>query len=210
MPCNYHLHKDCALATPYTFHPFFEDCNFKFFTRPPGKLERCCDACGRNVQGFVYHCEKCGNDLHPCCAQLPRVIGDDKMKLHLHHKVKSNCHRCGWMKVRKKERSWSYVSTSKEYCFHVSCVKDMLVEEWEKEYFGHDHEEVGKNGLALQIKVPKLQLSVPNNKGANGKFNKYWNIIKVAIQVIISILVGDPTALVGGLITSVITSAFSP
>ncbi|XP_058099887.1 uncharacterized protein LOC131244271 [Magnolia sinica] len=161
--------------------------------------ERYCD-------GFDYHRTKCGRDLHPYCASLPRVIGDNEVKLNLHHKVRSNCHKCGWMERRKWATSWSYVSTCEGYCFHVSCVKDMLVERWEKGYFG-PYGEVGENGLALETSVQSLQLTLPNNNCASGKFNKYWRILNIgALKFIISVLIGDPTAVVAGLIASVISS----
>ncbi|PIA26978.1 hypothetical protein AQUCO_08400028v1 [Aquilegia coerulea] len=59
-------------------------------------------------------CNRCGRAVHGC----------------VYH-----CHNCGTQKWGKG-LAWSYRSTCKEYHFHVSCVKDMVVKKWEQEYFG--------------------------------------------------------------------------
>ncbi|RVX12246.1 hypothetical protein CK203_010573 [Vitis vinifera] len=76
--CEFDLHKSCAVAPPTITHPFYKKCEFQFLHQPPGAALRICDACGKDVLGFVYHCKRCGFDLHPCCANLPQVLNDGK------------------------------------------------------------------------------------------------------------------------------------
>ncbi|KAL5973281.1 hypothetical protein ACLOJK_029931 [Asimina triloba] len=154
---------------------------------------------------------------------LPRSIGSDDVKLELRPKVSSKCDRCGWKERRKQLRSWSYVSTCGGYCFHVSCVKEAILERWEKVRFGNvDHDDDDDNegdedgesscstALALENTASGLgsglQLVVQNNGGSGGKLGRYWRILKMALKFVISVIVGDPTGIVGGLITSL----FSP
>lgn len=87
--CDYDLHKHCALPTAATVvhHPFYRKCEFQFMARPPGHLPRYCNACEKDVNGFVYHCRSCGFDLHPCCANLPYVLDAGDLKLYLYRKV---------------------------------------------------------------------------------------------------------------------------
>ncbi|BAH95772.1 Os12g0596300 [Oryza sativa Japonica Group] len=77
--CDHDLHRQCALPLspppPPLRHPFYPRCAFVFLARAPGAPgTRYCNACGRDVAGFVYHCRACGFDLHPCCATLPHVL----------------------------------------------------------------------------------------------------------------------------------------
>jgi hypothetical protein len=73
--CNYILHEECAYPDySYVFHPFFEKSNFEFYNTPPGYRARYCDACGKDVLGYVYHCTSTNIDLHPCCLKLKIVF----------------------------------------------------------------------------------------------------------------------------------------
>ncbi|RWR76079.1 cysteine/histidine-rich C1 domain-containing protein [Cinnamomum micranthum f. kanehirae] len=52
----------------------------------PGNLQRKCDACLKEVGGFVFHYKGCGYDLHPVCAQLPLLVHDGNIELGPHRK----------------------------------------------------------------------------------------------------------------------------
>jgi len=84
--CNFNLHEECAMPEPSAFHPFFSKCDFRFYENAPGSSDRFCDACGKDVRGFVYQCSH-ENDLHPCCMKLQRTLIGDGVKLHLSDKV---------------------------------------------------------------------------------------------------------------------------
>ncbi|KAF5198976.1 Cysteine/Histidine-rich C1 domain family protein [Thalictrum thalictroides] len=202
--CNYDLHKDCALAPSSTFHPFYKKCSFEFLKSVPDGPERCCDACGRDVHGFVYHCHNYGYDLHPSCANLPHVLEGEGVELHLRESLLSKCYKCKSKGPKTRVRGWSYRSTCKEYHFHVSCMKDMVVGKWEQEYFGGT--ELNSVGMEITQLVPSLQLTSQSGASSGkGKISKYWRIVKMVLKVIISSMIGDPiggiTCLIGSLLS---------
>lgn len=197
--CDFDLHKHCALPTPSISHPFYTKCTFQFLTRAPGDTPRFCNACEKDVGGFVYHCRSCGYDLHPCCADLPRVLDDGDMKLFLYRKVCSSCHRCG-----RKGRSWSYRSKCKKYNLHVACVKEMLVDNWQEIYFGKNTSTGSTR--KLETRIPSLKGTLENHHHRKrGKVRKCCEMAAMAVQFIISAVLGDPTAVIAGVIGSLIS-----
>lgn len=209
--CDYDLHKHCAVPNTSTvlYHPFYRKCMFEFMIRPPGDIPRFCNACEKDVKGFVFHCRSCGFDLHPCCANLPDLLHADDMKLYLYRKVKAPCHRCG-----RKGRSWSYRSSCKKYNLHVSCVIEMLVESWQEIYFGYGR---GAAGTSSVNNFTFDMNNIPSIRGTNdnrhrhkhkskGKVNKCCEIAALAVQFIISAVLGDPTAIIAGVVGSFISS----
>ena len=83
------------------FHPFFKTCEFKFVENVEG--ERRCDACAKDVLGFVYQCQhKKAYDLHRC-MKLERNLNGDGVKLYLREKVSSGlkCLKCKSKNVAK-------------------------------------------------------------------------------------------------------------
>ena len=195
--CDFDLHMHCAMITsPTLLHPFYTKCNFQFMSKPPGDTPRYCNACEKDVRGFLYHCKACGFDLHPCCAKLPMVLDDGEVKLYLYRKVSSPCHRCG-----RKGRSWSYRSKCKNYNLHVACVRDMLVENWH---------EVCVKGRGVNSNIPSLRntLYTPHSsRRSKGKVKKCCEIAGLAVQVVISAVLGDPTALIAGIVGSFMSRA---
>ncbi|OVA18339.1 Protein kinase C-like [Macleaya cordata] len=218
-PCNFDLHKDCILATSSTSHPFYPKCNFNFLDHAPGIRSRYCDACGKDVKGFVYHCTKTGRDLHPCCSNLPYEIEGEGVKLTLHEKLSSKCSWCGKRRLWKGVTGWSYVSTCDTFHFHVSCVKEMLVKKWENGHFRkgaaggtrvEQFDDDENTSLALERNViQNMQLATVNqadNRIQDG-VRKYWRIVKMVVKVIVSTIIGDPTAAVAWLIESIVSSS---
>ncbi|KAK4746588.1 hypothetical protein SAY87_025625 [Trapa incisa] len=203
--CDFDLHVHCAVPSPTICHPFYTKCSFQFLSRPPGHVPRYCNACEKDVSGFLYHCRSCGFDLHPCCAKLPMVLDDGEVKLHLYRKVSSSCHRCG-----RKGRSWSYRSTCKRYNLHVACVREMLAESW-SDVYGGGRGKVGTIGggstrRPLETRIPSLKntLQTPHSK-SRGKVKKCCEMAGLALQFVISAVLGDPTALIAGVIGSLMS-----
>ncbi|KAL9238178.1 hypothetical protein vseg_012641 [Gypsophila vaccaria] len=207
--CEYDLHMHCAIPTSSIYHPFYPKCSFIFMSRPPGNIPRYCNACERPVTGFLYHCNSCGFDLHPCCAKLPTVLDDGSGMLYLYRKVSGPCQRCG-----KKGRSWTYRSSDKKYNLHVACVKDMLIESWHELYYGQ--------GLSTTTTIgePNRISNVPGLKGAllqthshskynssksKGKVQKCCEMAGMTLQFVISAVLGDPTSLIAGVVGSLMT-----
>ncbi|XP_054780840.1 uncharacterized protein LOC129288347 [Prosopis cineraria] len=145
--CHFVLHDHCATARPTDrprIHPLMGNRQFEFLWEPPGgPKHRYCDACGRDVQGFLYHDQsRRGFDLHPCCMNLKRTMSDPqgKIKLSLKDKVHQRCKKCKRKdldNVRSEEpfRGWSYVSSCGKHTFHVYCAKTLIMDNWESGYF---------------------------------------------------------------------------
>ncbi|XP_010243310.1 PREDICTED: uncharacterized protein LOC104587404 [Nelumbo nucifera] len=197
--CDFDLHIHCALPSPSIYHPFYKKCSFQFFARPPGNVPRFCNACEKDVNGFVYHCKSCGFDLHPTCANLPRVLDDGEVKLYLYRKVSSACHKCG-----RKGRSWSYRSSCKKYNLHVACVREILVESWHELYFGRGN---GNGIKKLETRIPSLKGTFNVQHRSKGKVKKCCEMAGMAIQFIISAVLGDPTTLIAGVVGSLISKS---
>ncbi|XP_054779339.1 protein VACUOLELESS GAMETOPHYTES-like [Prosopis cineraria] len=195
--CDYDLHVHCAIPSPSICHPFYKKCSFQFLIRPPGEMARYCNACEKGVSGFVYHCRSCGFDLHPCCAKLPMVLDDGEIKLYLYRKVSSACHRCG-----RKGRSWSYRSNCKKYNLHVACVREMLVESWHEIYME------SYKGKGSGTRIPRLKNTLQSSHGSGrskGKVKKCCEIAGLAVQFVISAVLGDPTVLIAGVVGSLMS-----
>ncbi|XP_042000932.1 uncharacterized protein LOC121750463 [Salvia splendens] len=188
--CDFELHTHCGMPSPTIAHPFYHKCSFQFMRRPPGPVARYCNACEKDVSGFVYHCRLCGFDLHPCCAKLPMMIDDGEIKLYLYKNVSAACDRCG-----RKGRSWSYISSCKKYNLHVACVKEMLVDSWHEICYS----ESSRKGNG----IPSLRFALQahnHKKSRKGKVEKCCEVAGLALQFVISAVLGDPTSLIVALV----------
>ncbi|GLT90838.1 hypothetical protein SLE2022_087550 [Rubroshorea leprosula] len=92
--CNFGFHEHCGKPSLSISHPLFPKCSFQFLSRPPGDTPGICDACKKDVTGFVYR-SGCGYYLHPSCAKLPGVLKDGEVELFLREKVSAPCNKCG-------------------------------------------------------------------------------------------------------------------
>ncbi|CAL4898134.1 unnamed protein product [Urochloa decumbens] len=231
--CDHDIHRQCALPLsppppPPLRHPFYPRCAFVFLPRAPGAPgSRYCNACGRGVAGCAYHCRACGFDLHPCCAALPHALdagGGVRLRLHPDSRGSSGggaaCHRCG-----HRGRSWSYRSQCGSFSLHVACVMDMLVESWHgvgrhKGGGGGGGADVYGGGMLVPgsggYSVPAIRGAAKSAHGSSREYS-YWGrkkkgnkvkrcceIAGFAGQVVISAVLGDPTAFVAGVIGSLI------
>lgn len=127
------------------------------------------------------------------------VLDDGEIKLYLHRKVNEPCHRCG-----KKGRSWSYRSTGKEYYnLHVACVREMIVDNWYEMYSsekGKDH----RGNMGNRVPIIKNSLQTHHQKG-KGKVRKCCEVAGLAMQFVVSAVLGDPTTLIAGVVGSLIS-----
>lgn len=205
--CSFYLHEECANASPSAFHSFSK-CTLRFHSRAPQEGGRFCDACGQDVLGFVYQCKhKKPHDYHPSCLKLQRTLtAEDGTRLHLREKLPSKCLNCGSRKTSNGIKGWSYVSSCGQYCYHVACVKDMILKKWKMGYFLQDGIVNGTdNYLALQSAIPSRELELPSWKSSS-KAKKIWiRKAKKAIMLIISALFGDPTTLISLLVQQLLS-----
>lgn len=187
-------------------HEFFKGCDFKFYHFPPRdrhgrKCERYCDACGKVVKGFVYHCNKAGWDLHPCCKNLRNRLDIGGIIFRLHQKVLSECmwcHRVDPRGIVSGIRGWSYVSNCKRYHCHVYCVRDKAPDFLQGRPRGND------NRLALL----NLEQRIRNPSGIGGRDNKALKMAlkigRAIFNIIVSAILGNPAGVVSTLILELI------
>lgn len=128
-------------------------------------------------------------------ANLPQVLNDGEYNLYLCLKLSSSCHRCGG-----KGHGWSYRSHCKTYHLHVSCVKELLVENWQAMYLNVDKNKVRE----MQTRIPSLKGTLKNyhghGAGRGGKVSKCCQIAGGAVRVIVSAILGDPTAIIAAVV----------
>jgi len=205
--CDFDLHDECMFTSPKTYHELFKESTFKFYNQPPGKCcmrncddcRRYCDACGKAINGFVYHCEAKGWDLHPCCRNLENKIYIDGEKFRLSDKASK---KCLWCKKKRLPNSvkgipgWSYVSKSENYHFHVYCAMEMVLESW------NNRPKDNNNCLALENLELPLQ---PNSSRSRGGSSKYLRIVKIFLRTIVTILLGDPTITLACLLVELVS-----
>ncbi|OAY46089.1 uncharacterized protein LOC110619067 [Manihot esculenta] len=195
--CNFHLHKECGVASSSFYHRFFKGCEFKFYEESPRLGARVCDGCWRDIGGFVYQCShERANDLHPPCAKLPATLAGEGMKLVLKENVKSKCLKCKSRRNSSKgSRGWCYVSDCGKFCFHVACVKEMVYEAWEMGYFDRQETEPDPNvdGSVVRSLVPSgLSSSTEMVQPRPGKAMHYWKMVASVLKLILSAIFGDP------------------
>ncbi|EEF31523.1 protein binding protein, putative [Ricinus communis] len=179
--CNFSLHEECANASQSTYHPFLNDCNLNFHMKAPQDGKRYCDACGKDILGYVYQCNhKRPFDLHPCCVKLQRTLSADGVTIHLKEKLPSKCLKCGSKEIAKRVTGWCYVS---------SC--EMILESWMKQ-------QENKTGEPSCLALQRLNTSqeVATQSESSNKAAKLWKMTKTVILLIISAIFGDPTSLI--------------
>ncbi|KAI3453677.1 hypothetical protein Pfo_010340 [Paulownia fortunei] len=193
-PCGKELHKECRFPTRTTSHDYFGCSTFTFLVKPITRLDKnnrkeyskCCDACGKDICGFSYHCETDNLDLHPCCLNLEKKLVIKDTVFDLRAKVSSKCIWCENRKISDEKRNvpgWSYVSTCNKYHFHVYCMTEMI------------HEACIKNGEKGLEKVELRNLVKPSGNIGSGASIMFLTI-KPFLKVIMSALLGDPTLMI--------------
>nr|ABA99195.2 DC1 domain-containing protein, putative, expressed [Oryza sativa Japonica Group] len=197
--CDHDLHRQCALPLspppPPLRHPFYPRCAFVFLARAPGAPgTRYCNACGRDVAGFVYHCRACGFDLHPCCATLPHVLD-----------AAAGAASGGGGRRREAvpapegdggvPPSWNGVGRHKGGVAGGGNVYDGVTV-------------AGSGGYRVPVIRGAAKSSHASRGGSywgrKGKVKRCCEIAGFAAQVVISAVLGDPTALIAGVIGSLI------
>jgi len=203
--CDYVLGMECMFPSGKITPQFLQDNTFIFMEEPTPRKTRCsdptcnkhdryCDACGKAVHGFVYHCKETSFDLHPRCAVLETEFCIEGVNFRLNKKSKPR--KCDWCRSKLVEGSddkvpgWFYESENKDYNYHVFCIMDMAIQSCMSTSGG------GEYSLALET----LELPSKIVKRRNGKDGgKYWKILKVFISTVLSIIFGDPTAILAKL-----------
>ncbi|TKY64864.1 protein-disulfide reductase [Spatholobus suberectus] len=174
--CSYILHEECANAVSFAFHSFFPKSDFELYEKALGHRVRYCDACGKDVLGFVYHCSRTGYDLHPCCLKMKDRISDEegRVTLELSQKVPSKCVKCKHKNVVDGVKGWSYVSSGSggNYCYHVSCVKELIFENLKRGYFSQETNSIGMSDREYS-QLALRSMEMVQRGGRSGTIKKY-------------------------------------
>nr|XP_043614859.1 uncharacterized protein LOC122586903 [Erigeron canadensis] len=134
--CNVFHHVQCVDRTngPVTY-PFSisSKCALVFVDRINGPGQKSlCVACGNKIKGYHYRC-KCTfrkHNMHPSCllSYEPTLVAAHGLTLQLKSRATAKCLCCLKKKVSSKVDGWAYVSTCGSYCYHVSCVMNIIHE----------------------------------------------------------------------------------
>ncbi|CAJ1841542.1 unnamed protein product [Sphenostylis stenocarpa] len=210
--CSYILHEECSNAASLAFHPSFPRSHFELYEKAPGHRGRYCDACGKDVLGFVYHCSRTGYDLHPCCLKLKHSISDEEglVTLKLCQKVPSKCVKCKHRNVVEGIKGWSFVSSGSggNYCYHVSCFKQLILENLNKGYFTQETDSIGMSDreyseLALRS-IEMVQSGSGRSSRRSGTIKKYTKIAVLIFKLIFSAVFGNPITAIASLVEALV------
>ncbi|XP_022864697.1 uncharacterized protein LOC111384625 isoform X2 [Olea europaea var. sylvestris] len=186
--CGDCLHRECRYPRSTITHENFPGSTFRFSSKPCTKLDKnhrrqfskCCNACGKDICGFSYHCEEDKLDLHPYCRKLEDKIVFKHTIFGLVTESSSKCVKCGKRKIENSDvQDWSYVSQCKTYRLHVYCMTDMIQEAYED----------------LTLKKSDSRELVRYNEKGKGK-NTFVTCAKWVIKILFSTLLGDITLLI--------------
>lgn len=129
--CNFELHQFCALAPPFLRrHPLHTQHHLYLISKPGGIRYTKCDVCGKATKGYMFQCNICNFQMHPCCAML-----SSKMNLPVHPHtltlipaaaidpgIAATCCR----ECKRKRSGQIYSCTICNYHLHAVCAKSMI------------------------------------------------------------------------------------
>ncbi|PHU30125.1 hypothetical protein BC332_02218 [Capsicum chinense] len=128
--CNFFLHIECSQMPQQLNHPFDKEHNFTLLPKPvypEGNFR--CDACGETGDGFSYHCESCGTDLHILCAVLPQCVTHwshhHQLELYFSSPYPDNSFRCDICK-NFGANQWLYRCDTCGFDAHMNCTKLLI------------------------------------------------------------------------------------
>ena len=115
----------------------------------------------------------------------------DGVTIRLKDKLPSKCMKCGSKEIAKGIRGWCYVSSSGNYCYHVACMKEMILESWRRQ------QETGDptSSLALQC-LNHSQEMARQSDSSSSKAKRLWKKAITVVMLFISAIFGDPTSLI--------------
>ncbi|KAD3067735.1 hypothetical protein R6Q59_018276 [Mikania micrantha] len=192
--CNFYLHEQCAKPKPEIEYPFSQNCVLTFRDEGSGVGSQC-DACGTKIKRYHYGClckfQK--RNLHPACLGYEKTLeAAPGLTLHLEKAAKSKCLHCGTKDLLSNVRGWAYVSLCGSYCYHVSCVKEIIYKNRSREVL------TGRSDPFWTIKeqfpedMDKMhRLAVARTERLTRKN------VEAVLSAIFVVLTGNPLGLVG-------------
>ncbi|XP_020231921.1 uncharacterized protein LOC109812385 [Cajanus cajan] len=151
-------------------------------------------------------------DLHPCCLKLKHRISDEdgRVTLELSQKVPSKCVKCKHRNVVSGVKGWSYVSSGSggTYCYHVSCVKDLILENLKRGYFSQEiTNSVGMSDREYsQLALRSMEMVQSGGSSrSSGTMRKYTKIAVLVFKLIFSAVFGNPISAIAALVEALVS-----
>ncbi|KAK9054961.1 hypothetical protein SSX86_026040 [Deinandra increscens subsp. villosa] len=192
--CNFFLHQQCGRPTTEIKYPFSQVCVMKFRDGGSG-VDSSCDACGKKIKRLHYRCT-CSfikRNLHPSCLAYEKTLeAAFGLTLHLEKEAATNCLHCHKNNVSSKIHGWAYVSSCRTYCYHVSCVKEIINQNWKNGFF------TGKSDPFLTIKErfpeDKDRMHQLVEAQREGRTRKRAEAV---LSLLFNVITGNPVGLIG-------------
>ncbi|CAN6338728.1 unnamed protein product [Urochloa humidicola] len=207
------LHISCALAHTAPVRKIGGN-EFVLRQKPaaaPADETTYCDACGGDAVGFVYHCPKLDNDLHPCCADLRESFDLPSISFELHMGAPPRgCAVCTKKKLGvgpRQRKCWTYGSVGGDdpVFLHVACARDLglgsdisfstavsldVARASERRLAGDFREEAIIPVRAQAVNRLLLQRRGPRRRHFS------LRVLGVIVRAVIGVIFGDPTAMI--------------
>ncbi|KAI3797098.1 hypothetical protein L1987_39789 [Smallanthus sonchifolius] len=128
--CDFQLHDFCALSPPLLeAHPLHVHHQLLFYSKPKtgGIRWSTCNVCGKPNKGFMFKCNFCHFQMHPCCAMLSDQINYPSLHTHPlnllppYHDQLFVCREC-----TRKRSGRLYGCRVCGYHLHAVCAKDLI------------------------------------------------------------------------------------
>ncbi|XP_047318694.1 uncharacterized protein LOC124922019 [Impatiens glandulifera] len=123
--CKFFLHLKCSQKPKqikHQFHPNHILTLLPVPIYPEGSFN--CDACGKNGDGFSYHCQICNVDLHVLCASMPLSLTNSshhhKLNLLFSPPYENAAFSCDVCK-KPSSKTWLYRCGFCEFDCHLDC-----------------------------------------------------------------------------------------
>ncbi|XP_038723612.1 uncharacterized protein LOC120015312 [Tripterygium wilfordii] len=125
IPCNFFLDISCSKMPQQITHPFDQN-HVLYLLSSPAYPQGffCCDACGKQGNGFSYHCGVCNIDLHTQCASMPLLVTHQAHQHQLqltfsppYYHRNFSCDLC----KNLGSNQWVYRCNSCDFDAHLSC-----------------------------------------------------------------------------------------
>jgi hypothetical protein len=126
---------------------------------------------------------------------INRIVKDaEKYKVVDDEHKSTECLKCKRKEISMGLSGWSYESTCGQYCYHVACVKDLIL----------DNEQ---NNELLQNMVPDEGISQEGGGSSSGKkASMYGRVAKVGLKLIISAILEHSFSMFATAFESLISS----
>ncbi|CDP07683.1 unnamed protein product [Coffea canephora] len=168
--CNYFLHQKCSQMPQKITHPFDQNNHvLSLLPKPayPGGIFNC-DACSQQGNGFCYHCQTCGIDLHILCASMPMAFTHQshhhQLNLTFSPPYPNKAFSCDICKMNGHNH-WLYHCSICQFDVHLTCVNALPI----NRTFTQPPSVLNQiqSMITRSVSMPPAQPTMPNNFANN-------------------------------------------